>query len=567
MLDASAPLTTPTPQAEVRVQALIARAEQMRLDGDYLGGREPAQQAVALATEIGSLHLRADGMRLLTLLIVRTHDYEAAVRTGRQALALQRETRAAVGEVETLSTLALACTALALYQDALTYSAAAIAGATRLADDRLLCWALSRAGCTHIDMHKFDEAERLLAHALELARGLGAGGDEEFGVLHNIGNLHSAWATALKQSGHLKESLARRDLAVQSYLGARSVAQRGLHGPKQCLSIINMLPEQIELGHLEDAAANIAACRELAQRDDVSWLLPDIELAQAKLLLSRGEAATALLQLEQLRSERSNLNGLQNPRLNHLMYLAHKQTGQFDKALAYHEKILDAERAELRNRADAQTRLMMEQLAVDQAHRDTDRARAELRAQTSLVARLEGERRVLEVQATALNDAANKDALTGLANRRFADEILGRLQAQRGGAPWCLVMADVDHFKRVNDSFGHPMGDRVLQTLAQLLRAGTRDDDMVVRWGGEEFVLLLIGAPISVGQASCERLRGAVQTYDWSLLAPGLAVTISFGIGEVGADETVPALLHRVDAALYCAKRKGRNCAVVAEAS
>lgn len=130
-----------------------------------------------------------------------------------------------------------------------------------------------------------------------------------------------------------------------------------------------------------------------------------------------------------------------------------------------------------------------------------------------------------------------------------------------------LVLADVDHFKLINDSLGHPVGDRVLQRLAMIFKAGTREDDIVARWGGEEFLVLQTAASIEEARMICERLRAAVQGGDWQSVSPGLRVTISLRLGRVSRDEPKQALLERIDAALYRAKREGRNRVVVADAA
>ncbi|MEW5709182.1 MAG: diguanylate cyclase [Pseudomonadota bacterium] len=170
----------------------------------------------------------------------------------------------------------------------------------------------------------------------------------------------------------------------------------------------------------------------------------------------------------------------------------------------------------------------------------------------------------------SLQQQSIRDPLTGLYNRRFLEEALARelARARRLQASLALVMADVDRFKSFNDSFGHEAGDMVLQSLARLLKSSLRDSDMVCRYGGEEFVLILPEANASNACQRAEALRSAVHGlqlhYREQPLGP---ITVSFGVAafpEHGSHSK--ALLAAADAALYEAKRSGRDRVVVASA-
>jgi diguanylate cyclase (GGDEF)-like protein len=124
-----------------------------------------------------------------------------------------------------------------------------------------------------------------------------------------------------------------------------------------------------------------------------------------------------------------------------------------------------------------------------------------------------------------------------------------------------VAALDVDHFKKINDTYGHAVGDAVLQQLAQLLRHRLRSADLLARIGGEEFVAVLVGIAPPQAAEICERLRLAVGEHDWASLAEGLVVRISVGIAGGAPQQNPPhdTLLHRADRALYAAKRGGRN--------
>lgn len=163
------------------------------------------------------------------------------------------------------------------------------------------------------------------------------------------------------------------------------------------------------------------------------------------------------------------------------------------------------------------------------------------------------------------------DQLTGLYNRRFMYEQLQRQirRAHSAGQPLSIVAIDIDHFKRVNDEFGHAAGDKILRELANRLRTNIRPSDVACRPGGEEFIVIMPATDPAQASRGAERLRSAVGETPFfaSESVPDLTVTISVGVATRLDLETTPdAILHRADQALYRAKAAGRNCVEVAVA-
>lgn len=169
-----------------------------------------------------------------------------------------------------------------------------------------------------------------------------------------------------------------------------------------------------------------------------------------------------------------------------------------------------------------------------------------------------------EVQAlqTRLREQAIRDPLTGLFNRRYLTETFDRelLRAHRNGSPISAIMGDIDHFKSVNDTYGHQAGDEVLRAFGTLLKQGARGSDICCRYGGEEFLLVLFDMAIDDAWRRAERLRQAVAAAAIPLGASVVRITASFGIASFPAHgETGEALIAAADAALYAAKKAGRN--------
>lgn len=165
-----------------------------------------------------------------------------------------------------------------------------------------------------------------------------------------------------------------------------------------------------------------------------------------------------------------------------------------------------------------------------------------------------------------LHQETRTDPLTGLRNRRAIEEIATQevATARRLGSPLHLLMLDIDHFKRLNDTWGHALGDRALRALSGVLLTVTGADDRVTRMGGEEFAVLLPGCDLYAAREIAERLRATVEGLRLNEKDEIASFTVSIGIsswrpGEVGWNE----MLRRADEALYCAKREGRNQVIV----
>jgi diguanylate cyclase (GGDEF)-like protein len=160
-----------------------------------------------------------------------------------------------------------------------------------------------------------------------------------------------------------------------------------------------------------------------------------------------------------------------------------------------------------------------------------------------------------------LHTLSRRDALTGAVNRRHMLTLLddeGKRQ-RRSGQAWCLVLLDVDFFKRVNDTHGHAAGDAVLRQIVRSAATVLRPADVLARWGGEEFLVLLPDTAAAQALAVIDCLRRQVEGEHWQQLAPGLAVTFSAGVAAHAADEAIERTLERADGALYRAKQLGRN--------
>ena len=173
------------------------------------------------------------------------------------------------------------------------------------------------------------------------------------------------------------------------------------------------------------------------------------------------------------------------------------------------------------------------------------------------------EKNVLLQEALEKNqELAIRDELTGSYNRRFFMQMIADEweRSRRTGQIFCVAMFDLDHFKAINDDFGHLIGDAVLTQFCKIVLQQTRGTDRFARYGGEEFVLILPATmPIEAALVAVERIRNAVEKYPWESIKPGLGLTVSTGVTDFRGTDTLEELLGRADKALYKAKSAGRN--------
>jgi diguanylate cyclase (GGDEF)-like protein len=174
---------------------------------------------------------------------------------------------------------------------------------------------------------------------------------------------------------------------------------------------------------------------------------------------------------------------------------------------------------------------------------------------------LSASHRELHLAFERIGQLAIRDELTGIYNRRHLMEELAReiSRAERLGTRFCVLLVDIDHFKSINDSFGHAAGDAVLKHVAALGPGAIREVDIFGRYGGEEFLFILPGTDLAGAAICAERLRARLESAVFPGLPAGRRVTATIGAASHAKGERVPALLARADAALYSGKGAGRN--------
>ncbi len=162
----------------------------------------------------------------------------------------------------------------------------------------------------------------------------------------------------------------------------------------------------------------------------------------------------------------------------------------------------------------------------------------------------------LEIEKTKeLENIANTDPLTGINNRRKFDSYIESFD--KWAKPVSIIMLDLDYFKKINDVYGHETGDMVLKTIGSIAKKSLRQDDLMIRWGGEEFIIILQNTVLNGAKVVAEKVRTNIQ--DHTFTGIGYSVTASFGVSQYMENETIKKTIVRADTALYRAKKNGRN--------
>ncbi|MFT3818809.1 MAG: diguanylate cyclase [Rubrivivax sp.] len=524
------------------LEALLLQAEAARAEGRLPEGLAAAEQAWRLAADAPPAQRLSAGLLLLHFRY-RTGALGTLVDTGTQVLPLLREAPELAAQLdETLRMLVLSASDVGRFEEALAFGHEVHQRALQADDSRRLSLATNALGCIYERMGDPWHGERLMLDALALARQQG----HPHAMLVALNNLTATLIGAhyLLQGGApddeaaqvLQRALPHADEAMQIAAGGGEpypvALVRGNRGEVLTLQ-----------GRLAEAWPDLAAAAELSRRhgfDALSWRIA-CSTGEHHLRSGAPEAAWTLLQQAlQASAVAAAAARMTRLRLHHAAYRAARALGRPQQALEQLEQYQQLERVRLLSQLRGRSQLFVTTVEAEQVRLEARRA---------------GER------AARAEVSARVDELTGLGNRRELEQrwtpLAQRLQAEQ--RPLALAMMDIDHFKQVNDRFGHAVGDTVLVAMAALLRDNMRSDDLIIRTGGEEFLLVLPEVDRDAALHICDRMRQRVAAHEWGRLNPGLTVSVSVGVAAAPPYE-LRALIERADAALYEAKRAGRNC-------
>ena len=548
-----------------RFDEALETARRQAAAGDYLGATRLLDQILDDCPADEDFR-RAQALVLLAHHHPRLGNLQASVRCASEALALcERHDDDAV-RANALSTLCYTYAQFLLGRDALEYGLQALAAARRAQNRLSEAWALNRIGVAYSSLDNQRQACDATGQALEIALALEGAKELSFSCLNNLAYF---WLNRVKEARRGGPAIATQVLtqAVERALElseqAHAVARASGSPFQVAVAVSNLVEALLQGGDFAQADPLLTEYETLARQHGYLSLELQAATQRALILMAHGDFTEAVAHLQALleQQHKRDLPPKLRRILIHALYEAHKACGQYRESLSCLEQHVELERQIARDTQALQTEVMLIRQEVEQAHARAEHAMQDALRERERARRLEHEQQQLRAQAQALDRAAHEDVLTGLHNRRHAEFALPLLVegARQAGEPICLAMLDADHFKKVNDDFGHGVGDVVLQHLAQLLRSKVRGADLLARIGGEEFMFVMIGTPAPKAQAICERLREAVSAHDWQGVAPGLVVQVSIGLVAGNAPLDARQLMDRADSALYTAKRAGRN--------
>ena len=516
---------------------LLARSEAARTRGDYRGGRALAEQAVATAAAAGDDSALALALRLVCNQALRLGDVEDAARAGNEAVLVAERLGDRAGQVDALNLLSFAYLNLALYEEALESIERSLERVLTLDDAELRSGTFNRAGTIRSAMGDFAEAAELFDRASEEIAGGGVSSETVFCLLTNTADLVVQEAHSGREVDtdrlHRGVDLSQRALVLAHEVG---------NPYRQALSLLNSGTLSAYLGDAEVAGTTLATAMALTREHGYRGLEVGVLETLAMDAQRRREFAEAVGRFDEvvaLATEVHDASVL--ARAFHNTAQCHEELGQFREALAAYRRFHDLETTQRTETAEVRARLLGQTVELSE----------------------------LRHEAASLGRQAHEDPLTGLDNRRSFDVSLPELLAGAGERDLvCIALLDVDHFKRVNDTFGHAVGDEVLRRLGAIMREEVRRRDVLARIGGEEFALVcLLSGPERVDhlvdgmQSRLDRLRRKVSGTCWDEVAPGLHVTVSIGavLTGQGGGRTADDLLRAADELLYAAKAAGRD--------
>jgi diguanylate cyclase (GGDEF)-like protein len=539
-------MTPARPPIDDPLDTFIARAEQARAEGALGAGLAWAEQAWADLPADDPARRRRLGLLLLDLRY-RTGALAPVVEVALELLPLLRAAGAGGELFDTLRTTALAACEASRFEVALACAQEAHALALAQGDTARISLATNALACYFERAGDPWQAERLMLESLALARGQA----DPFPVLVALNNLSGA----LIGKFHLLRDAMPLAQAREPLHAARQHAQEAVARAVEdgrpffrTFTLSNLGEILVNLGEADGARQALDAAMALATQHgfEAQSLRLGCALGELQLLTGQPELACRTLRAL-LQAPGAQQHCTTCMRAHHAQWRAARALGQDGEALQHLQAYTTLERQRTLTQLRAQSDLFVSRIEAEQVRQEAQRQRA---------------------RASALEADVRRDPLTGLGNRREMEERWPAMlqQAQRSGAPLSVAALDLDHFKQVNDRFGHAVGDQVLVALAGLLRSHTREVDLVVRQGGEEFLLAMPATAPDQAMDACERLRRSVAEHDWEAVAPGLQVTLSVGLFSAPPLKA-EQLIAGADAALYRAKAGGRNRVVREQAT
>ncbi|MCF8206587.1 MAG: GGDEF domain-containing protein, partial [Methylotenera sp.] len=459
---------------------------------------------------------RAEVLALLAHQYPRLGKLTSSARCATEALTLAQRLNDDSLRADALTSQCYVYAQLLMGREALESGMRALSAARRLADPVREAWALNRVAAAYCSLENPTQACASVQQAMEIAT-LGDSQEVRFSCCNNLAYF---W---LRRVDEVKALGGDSPMLAAALANARRTAERALDLAREAgspfqvaVALSNLINALLAGDLLDDAMPLLNEFGHIAHDNGYRSLAIEADAQRAVFLGRKGSPLQAAQMLEALLHASSEPPPQLRRLLLRSLYETYKASAQYRQALASLEELVALDRQIARDNLVLQTEVILIRDQVEQAQARADSAVADARRERARAAHLETEQQRLREHAMALDRAAHEDVLTGLHNRRHAEFALPLLieGARVAGQVISVAALDVDHFKKINDTHGHAVGDAVLQQLAQLLRHRLRSADLLARIGGEEFVAVLVGIAAPQAAEICERLRLAVVEHD-----------------------------------------------------
>jgi len=546
--------TAPSPAEDrARVDELNRSAE-AKTAHDAKLAFQWASEARQIAEHCGYTEGRATALYHQAICAQLQSDYEAALPLFRMVLDLYESLGDQRNIANTLRGTGFVYDDLGDYARALDYHLRALKIDETTGDEASRSNTLRTIGVIYSKSGDHEQGLVYYQQSLELSRSVGDGLSAAK-TLNNIG-------ISLKNLGRHAEALKALDESLSFF------QETGNHLGQA--SVLNNLGVTLGLiGQPRRAEDALMEALELSRRISYSC-------GEMKALLSIGKLHT---DQDRLRTAKTYLHDAlecaERTKAKPARYECHqalaelyKKLGEFHLALEHYEAFCLIEREVFNEQSDRKLKGLQMSFQLNEVQREAEIHRLRNVELAKAYEELAGLNQALQLADEVKNELLaqlekqnQEDGLTGLCNRRYLDERLADefRRASRHNRKICVALADIDFFKRVNDLFSHAVGDETLKAVASILRDNCRETDVVGRYGGEEFVILFLEMEPEGASRVCEKIRSAVERYNWDQIHPNLKVTISIGVGGDLNVEGYEKMLAIADAKLYEAKYSGRN--------
>ncbi len=542
------------PDDLARIQIFLQQSQNWEQE-DSQAALELLQQAIDLASQYPAdpayLQILAESLHLYGMLCDKLANYGAALAAYTRALEISNSLGLQIKVALEHSHIGVVYGRLGDHLTSVQHLLEAFKIHEDYGDIARQAYILNNLGFTHVLINQHQKALYYLLKGLKLARE----NEDRF-----------AAAITLDSLCHAYRGLHDYEQALVCGLESVQICRDLGKHREECEYCLSVGLVYRDCGEISSALTYFEESLKLAQKLGFRREEADVLRRLGDIYLQKGQEPLAFSYLTRALTLAQEIEARHEIYQSHAdLATAYKQVGDFENALTHYEKFHLLKEQVFNDQADMRLKSLETAHRLEQAQKEAEIYRLRNQAlQTEIEER--------KVAQAAAEHIATIDPLTGLYNRRHFFHLAEHAftQALYDTSPLCVIMLDLDHFKLVNDTYGHLVGDKVLIAAATRIRHCLRTRDILGRYGGEEFSIILPDTTLEQGYVVAERIRQTITATPIHTEKKGVSITISCGVGKIFVDDsfstlTLNVLIDRADQALYLAKQAGRNQTVVFE--